>query len=134
MAFLGPTILGTAPLVADDETRRREALAEADALLAAGAVFHNHLMFGRDAIEACLEMGDWDRAEHYALALETCTRPEPLPLSDFFVARGRGLAAVGRDPARADRAALERLMSEAERAGYLLALPGLRKAAALSGE
>ena len=132
MAFLGPTILGTAALIADNEVKRREALAEGDALLAAGAVFHNHLMFGRDAIEACLEMGDWDRAERYALELAACTRAEPLPLSDFFVARGQALAAVGRGCARANRAILESLINEAERAGYLLALPALRKAADLS--
>jgi hypothetical protein len=77
MAFLGPTILGTAALIADNEMKRREALAEADALLAAGTVFHNHLLFGRDAIEACLEMGDWDRAERYALELAACTRASP---------------------------------------------------------
>ena len=133
MAFLGPTILGTAALIADNEVKRREALAEGDALLAAGAVFHNHLMFGRDAIEACLEMGDWDRAERYALELAACTRAEPLPLSDFFVARGQALAAVGRGCARANRATLERLINEAERAGYLLALPALRKAGNSAG-
>src|SRR5581483_5117309 len=103
-------------------------LDEADALLAAGAVFHNHLIFGKDAIDACLAMGDWERAERHARALEACTRAEPLPMADFFVARGRALAAAGRDPGHADRATLERLMGEAERVGYLLALPALRQA------
>jgi class 3 adenylate cyclase len=124
MAFLGPTILGTAALIADNEMKRREALAEADALLAAGTVFHNHLLFGRDAIEACLEMGDWDRAERYALELAACTRASP-----FHCRTSSSRAAVGRGCARANRATLERLTNEAERAGFLLALPALRKAA-----
>jgi hypothetical protein len=128
MAFIGPIILGTAALIADDHAKRNAILAEADALLAAGAVFHNHLIFGRDAIDVCLEMGDWEGAERHALALEACTRAEPLPLSDFFVARGRALAAAGRDPAHADRATLEGLINEAKHAGYLLALPALEKA------
>jgi hypothetical protein len=46
---------------------------------------------------------------------------------------GQALAAVGRGCARANRAALERLINEAERAGYLLALPALRKAGNSAG-
>jgi class 3 adenylate cyclase len=134
MAFLGPTILGTAALIAEDDVMRREILAEGDALLEAGTVFHNHLMFRRDAIEVCLQMRDWDGAEHHASKLAVCTAAEPLPLSDFFVARGRTLAAIGRSPARANRATLRRLTDQAKRAGYLLALPALRKADELSRE
>jgi class 3 adenylate cyclase/tetratricopeptide (TPR) repeat protein len=131
MAYVGPIILGTAALITDDDGARREALAEGDALLAAGVVFHNHLLFGRDAIEVCLEMGDWERADRYTLALEAYTRAEPLPWSDFFVARGRALAAVGREGFGSHhRPTLQRLVQDAERSGYLIALQALRKALA----
>jgi hypothetical protein len=37
-------------------------LREAESLLAGGVVSHNHLLFGKDAIEVCLEIGDWEEA------------------------------------------------------------------------
>jgi class 3 adenylate cyclase/tetratricopeptide (TPR) repeat protein len=129
MAYFGPIILGTMALLSDDERRRRELLDEADALLAAGALSHNHLIYGRDAIEVSLEMADWALAEHYASRLEAHTRAEPLPFSDFFVARGRALAALGRNARGNDhRERLDRLMKDAERLRYLIAMPALRKA------
>jgi hypothetical protein len=132
MAFIGPIMLGTAALIADDVNERCAALDEADAILAAGAVSHNHLLFGRDAIEACLDMGDWERAGRYADRLAAHTRAEPLPSSDFFIARGRALAAVGRDgTGRKHVAALADLARDAERLAYRIALPALQ--AALGG-
>jgi tetratricopeptide (TPR) repeat protein len=131
MAYFGPILLGVAALTTDDEACRRQLLAEADALLAAGVVSHNQLLFGRDAIEVCLEMRDWTRADRYVSALEAFTRAEPLPWSDLFVARGRTLAAVGRDPQRGDlRPTLNRLVQDAERLGCLVAVPALHKALA----
>src|SRR5262249_50830040 len=59
MAFAGPLMLGIAALAIDDANTRRELLAEADAILSAGAAGHNHLLFRKDAIEVCLQMGDW---------------------------------------------------------------------------
>ena len=57
---------------------------------------HNYFWFYRDAMEVCLNTGDWDSVEGYAAALEDYTRPEPLPWSDFFIARGRALATYGK--------------------------------------
>jgi hypothetical protein len=128
-AFLGPFALGALALATDDPTLRREALEEGEALLRAGAVSHNHLLFRRDAIDACLGAGDPEGAERSAAALEVFTRSEPLPFSDFYIARARALAA--RSANRSDAATLaelERLREEGERLGLLVALPQIETA------
>jgi class 3 adenylate cyclase/tetratricopeptide (TPR) repeat protein len=102
MAFTGPCVLGMLALAAEDPQVRDGALREGEALLAAGAVGHNHLMFRKDAIEVCLCAGAWDDTDHHAAALASFIRSEPLPWVEFVVARGRALAAHGRgrrDPA-----------------------------------
>ncbi len=133
MAYWGPIMLGWLARYTDDLDERRAALAEAEALLlAGGAVSHNYLFFYRAAIETALNDGDWDAAEHHAEALEDYTRPEPLPLIDLCIARGRALAAWGRghrDAAATGR--LEALRAQAERAGLCAALPAIE--AALAG-
>ena len=129
--FLGPWCLGGLASVAEDPAERRRALVEGEEILRSGCVSHNYLCFYRDAMEVTLELGEWGEAERYALALEDYTRPEPLPWSDFFIARARALAAHGRG--RRDREpfeALERLRCEAERVGLRVALPAIARALA----
>ena len=107
---------------------------EGEALLAAGSVSHNYFFFYRAAIEAALATEDWSAAERYAAALEDYTRAEPLPLSDFVIARGRALAAWGRG--ERDATAVERLRglrAHAERAGLRNALAALEAALGASG-
>jgi hypothetical protein len=80
-------------------------------------------------MEARLKPGDWHEVERYAAALEDFTRPEPLPWSDFFIARARVLAAYGRG--KRDDATMQeltRLRDEAVRVGFIKALPALEKA------
>jgi hypothetical protein len=92
---------------------------------------HNHLPFRRAAIDACLELGAWQRAEHHAAALEEYVRGEPLPWSSFVITRGRALAELGRGTRSADlRTELQRLMAEGERLGCLTALSTVRDALA----
>ena len=92
--------------------------AEAEAIIAAGCVGHNQLRFYPAAMQLALELSDHDEAERYAAALEEFTRAEPLPWSDFFVARGRALAAASRGRRDAALTAqLERLRDEGERLG-----------------
>ncbi len=69
--------------------------------------------------------------ERYAEALKAFTSIEPLPRTDFFIARGRALAAFGRgirDDATMQE--LQRLRGEAERVGFKTALSALDKALA----
>ncbi len=125
LAFMGPFALGALALAADDPAERRSALEEGEALLRQGAVGHNHFLFRRDAIDACLRAGDWEGAERFAAALEEYTRFEPLPFGDFYVARARALAAhARRSTAEAVLAQeLERLHQTGELLGLRVALP-----------
>lgn len=129
MTFGGPIALGILALSAEDADQCHGALREAEALLEAGSVGHNYLNFYEDAMEACLHIGDWDEAERYAQALQDYTRAEPLPRSDFFIARGRALAACGRGECDADIAGqLQSLQTQAQETGLKLALPAIETA------
>jgi tetratricopeptide (TPR) repeat protein len=131
MAFIGPVILGVLALTTEDATVLGTALAEGEALLAAGSISHNHLLFRRDAIEACLHVGAWDGAERHAGALEDYARQEPSPWTEFVVARGRALAAHGRGTDIPTLTAeLKRLRSEGERLEHLGALSAIDAALA----
>ena len=126
ITFTGPRILSLIALVTEVPERRRSALEEGEAILRSGAVSHSHFWFNRDAIEVSLNIGDWESVERYAVALEDFARPEPLPWCDFFIARGRALAAWGRGRRDAEALAeLRRLREEAERTGFMTAIPAL---------
>ncbi len=128
LGFSGPSVLGALALTTDDPQVRREALAEGESLLRDGSVAHNHFRFYRDAIDASLRVGEWSEAERLASALEDFTRPEPLPWTDFYIARGRALAAWGRGQMDdTTKSMLIHLMDEARHAGLRLALPALEE-------
>ena len=130
-AYMGSWILGLWALVTDDGARRARLLAEGEALLGADSVSHNYLHFYQNAMEAALNDREWEKAERYAAALAAYTAPEPLPWSEFFVARARALARYGRGE-RTDEleAELRALHARAERAGLSVAAPALREALA----
>jgi tetratricopeptide (TPR) repeat protein len=133
MAFVGPWILGILATTTEDPKVRKEALDEAEALLADNSISHNHLNFRKDAIEACLAGEDWAGVQYHAAALEDFCRDEPLPWSSFFAARGRALAAFGQGTRNADLIAeLRRLKDEGERFGYRIALPAIETALRMS--
>lgn len=123
MAYFGPVYYGILALIEEDETRRRVALSDGEALLSGNVVAHNHLLFRKDAIEASMLLRDWDEAERHAAALEDFVRPEPLPWTCFIAARARAFAAIGkgrRDAQLEDE--LRRLQIEGDRRG--IHLPG----------
>ena len=133
MTFGGPIALGILALSAENERQCHQALAEAEALLDAGSVGHNYLNFYEDAMEACLQIGAWDEVERYAQALQDYTRSQPLPRSDYFIARGRALAAHGRGDRNAETLAqLQRLVDAAATSGFNLSQRAL--AAALAAD
>ena len=82
-------------------------------------------------MEGALERQDWKLVERYAEAMEAFTSIEPLPRTDFFIARGRALAAFGRG-SRDDKTMqeLKRLRDEGERVGLKTALSALDEALA----
>src|SRR6266550_3399124 len=103
--FAGPSALATIARITESDEERRDALAAAERLLEQGGVGHSELQFYVSAIDGALEQREWSEAERYASALEDYARAEPVPWTDFFIARGRALAAAGRGAV--DRAALE---------------------------
>ena len=130
----GPALYGVLALAADSASERAEALRAGEALLEAGAASHNYFRFGATAIEAMLEQGDWDGAERYCARLERYAEREPLPWSDFYVARGRALARFGRGERSAElRASVAELRDTAARAEFNVALPALDAALATVG-
>ena len=129
--FLAARVFSALALVCEDGDRRDSALDAGEALLKKGAPAHNHLWFHRDAMETCLRSALWERVESYARALEDYTSAEPLPWSDFFIARGRALAAFGCHGGDAKTLeALQQLRDEAGRAGQKNALPAIEQALA----
>ena len=128
--YVGAVILGTLALATDDPETRQRALSEGEKILREGCLSHNYFEFYTDALETCLNVGDWNGAERYASALEYYTRNVPLPLTDFLISRGRALAAFARGE-RDDATVqdLRHLCDEAE--GWVSsALPALEEALA----
>ena len=133
MTFKGPTMLVVIACATNDADERHAALGKAESMLSEGSVGHNHLDFYEDAMEGSLRMAEWDEVDRYAQALEDYTRPEPLPRSEFFIARGRALAAHGRGNRDQENVAeLQRLHDEAESIGLKFVLPTLETALASS--
>ena len=121
MSYMGPVFLAMLALACDDAREREAALAEGEALLATNRLAHNHLLFRRDAIDACLASSDHAGVRRHADALDRFTREQPLPWSNFFVARARALITGERD-------ALRSVRHEGERQGQLVALARIRQA------
>ena len=132
VSFEGPRTLSALALAVENRTERQELLAEGEALIRAGCVGHNPLYFYPDAVEVCLELGEFGEVERHAMALEDYTRPEPLPWAEFHIARGRALAAFGQGSCdTALLAELRRIRGEGSRLG--LRDPLARIEAALAG-
>jgi tetratricopeptide (TPR) repeat protein len=128
-AIQGGFVLGAVVLLARGRKTRESALAEADELLGRGAGSHGEVRFYRDAIDAALGAGDPRQAMRYVGLLHAYSRNDTQPWSDFIIARGRALAAIG--AGRGDAATgreLRQLMADAKRLGYVWAQPAMRAA------
>jgi class 3 adenylate cyclase/tetratricopeptide (TPR) repeat protein len=121
--FHGPRLFGLQALIAPDTAACRKALTEGETLVRAGANAHNVLWFHRDAIDACLAIGDNEQARAHADALVAFTSEEPLPWAAFFAARGRVLADCA--GGMGDAAALTRLHAQGSQLGLAIALPAI---------
>jgi hypothetical protein len=134
-SFMGPWVLGSAAKAAGRDEDRDWSLREGERILDAGAVSHNYFFFYINAMDARLDVEDWDEVRRYAAALENYTVKEPLEWSDFFIERGRALANFGlgkRDQSTIDD--LKDLRDVASRVGYKSALPPIEAALADAGE
>jgi len=127
--YCGARVLGYLALMTDDPREREQVIEEGKAILRSGAAAHNYFWFYRDVIEVALKLEEWDTGESYAQALEDFTRPEPLPWTDFFIARGRALAAWGQGRREPELAAeLRRLKADAEGRGLTTAMRAIDEA------
>ncbi len=80
-------------------------------------------------METSLRIGAWDRVDRHAASLESYTREEPLPLTDFFIRRGRALAAFGHDSHDEDAAAqLRHLRDTGKHMNFRTALLAIEQA------
>jgi class 3 adenylate cyclase len=101
-AYFGPIALGELSASLESGAERDAALAEAEAMLAAGAVAHNHLFFRRQMIEDELARGNPAAARRHAEALAAFVSAEPFAWATFFVDWGRALASVAEGKRGAD--------------------------------
>ena len=130
VTFAGPWVLGMLASLTDNPETREWALREGQRVLSEQiCVSHNYIYFYRYAMDASISARLWTEAERYALELEEYTRPEPLPVCDFFIARARALS----DLERRQRdgvlvVELRRLADEAKRMGLNSDLPAIREA------
>jgi tetratricopeptide (TPR) repeat protein len=96
VVFFGPRLLAIGAALEENRQVASQLLREAEGILDAGCVSHNHFYFAQTAIEQSLATNEWEEAERYAAKLEDYTKAQPLPFSDFLIARGRALARWGR--------------------------------------
>ena len=112
--FAGPLIHGLLALTEDTREGQGAALAAGEALLAKGAVGHNHFWFRRLAIERALLDEEWSEAERHADALLLRMADEPLAYASCVSERGRVFARRGRGEAtEADERTLEQALAVA---------------------
>lgn len=131
MGHIGPWLHGVRALVETDPQARLQILQEGERVLALGCVSHNHVQLREVAIDALLEIGDWDGVEANCERMRRYTAAEPLPTTEFMIARGRALARFGRGERGADlRYALLELREVATRAEINSALPAIEAALA----
>ena len=111
MGHIGPWLHGVRALAETDPSARRQFLEEGERLLALGCVSHNHIQLRELAIDAFLEMGDWDAVERSCERIRSYTAAEPLAMCEFIDRPRPGAGALRprrarrRHARRADRAA-----------------------------
>jgi predicted ATPase/class 3 adenylate cyclase len=106
MAFFGPNVLMVNAMCCTDSAQRDALIAEAEALLSAGSLCHNHFFARRVAMDMAIDERDWSALRHHADELAAYSVAEPLSWSDQLVEYGRALATYYQynpDQASADR-------------------------------
>ena len=123
--FIGPWVMSTVALTTPHVARRAEMIKEGKALLASGCVGHNYFRFYRNAMQACLNAQELDKAELLAQGLADYTRDEPTPWSDLHILRTRAM--VERERGEAKGGDLSLVSERAEAAHLFNAMPVTRR-------
>jgi class 3 adenylate cyclase/tetratricopeptide (TPR) repeat protein len=130
-SFGGPWILAVSARLEEDADVARAELERGEAMLAAGALAHNHFFFRREVLQYCLDIGDLDGVERQARQFEAYLGPETTGWTDYFIGRARALAAVAAGHADDElRASLKQWRAYATAQGLLLSLPAVDHALA----
>jgi hypothetical protein len=129
MGHGGPWTYGVCALVETDPNVRLSLLEEGEKQLTRGCVSHNFIQLRELAIDALLEMGDWDGVVTNCERIRAYTADEPLAMCDFVVARGLALARFGRgERSTALQESLLSLQAEGAAAELNTFLPALEAA------
>jgi hypothetical protein len=132
-SFTAGDVFGTMLRVAASANERDTVMRKAEQVLQGQCLSHVNLRFYFHLIETSLEVGDWTTLERAASALEAFTHAEPLPGVDFWIARGRALAAFGSGVRSEEtKRELRRLRDAAADAGLHADLPRLEQALAIA--
>jgi hypothetical protein len=107
--FAGPLILAELACLADDPAEGDERLAQAEAIMARGAIAHNAMWVHTESIWLRLAQGRHDDALRHADALEAFARDEPIIWATHHADAARVLVQAARDPG--DAALRERLVA-----------------------
>ncbi|MEJ1160138.1 AAA family ATPase [Prosthecomicrobium sp. N25] len=128
MAYMGPVFLAGRALTTRDAREREDLIREGEALLAAGSLCHNHLIFRTELIDAHLAAGAYQEAAHHAEALDVYVGGQTLPATALAIETARaGAAGSGAGTSRA--AVLTALAERAEALGDLRRRSMLRRLA-----
>ena len=127
--FVGPFCLGLIARASTSAERRSWAIEEGSRILAAGSVSHNHLCFHRDIMELGLQLGDPALTKKACDAMADYTREEPLPWSEFHIARAEALSDLHQGVDQSDALnTLKKLKDQAEAVGFRIVLPRIEAA------
>ena len=100
----------------DDPRERERYRREAEVLIVQGGVGHSPIGYRRHGIEDALARGEHSLALEHATALAAYTRDEPLPYTEFLIARCRVLVGLASRPDEPElHAELARLRAEGAR-------------------
>lgn len=121
-SYVGAMSLGALALVSENTDDKKAFIGRGEDLLTRPCPAHNHLYFYRDAMEACLDMGDFDELYRLTDAFEKSLREKGIIWAEFFIQRARLLADInnGRQPASAKKK-IATLLEEAHRRKFTLA-------------
>ncbi len=114
--FCLPMALGVIARATDDADRCRAHLAEAEQVIAAGAMAHNPLWFYRQAALTAIERRSPTQARRYAQALRDAFAEEPLPWATHVA---NGADALAANVETNDRHAADAAITEATAAGMI---------------
>ena len=123
-SFIGPWLLGTQALVADDMAFGERRIARGQQLLAQGCIGHNYFRFHVAAMEFGIRHQRPDIIARHQESLAQFTKMEATPWSDFYINRA-GLIVGAMQGEVVDDDRRQRLLNQGQESGLISALAAL---------